>query len=198
MNLDKLTEFLEDKGFQDPRTGNLTHPSFIYIYDATKEYEFRDQLARLTGRLKRPNHFLDCLVLDLFKAFTEYLQAQQFAGQSIFDLIIEKEKEEPQEAAIWIRSEVEKPEFWQFLDRKIQEYITAGDPEKRVYVLIHGIGAIYPYLRASEFLKKTEAWVKNFKMILFFPGEYVNGNYRLFNLTHNDNIYRATLLNQLL
>ena len=37
--------------------------------------------------------------------------------------------------------------------------------------------------------------VKGYKLIVFFPGYYGNTNYHLFGEFHDENIYRATLIN---
>ena len=69
-------------------------------------------------------------------------------------------------------------------------------PEKKSYLLVHGFGNIFPYLRVSTFSKNIEKVVKGFKVILFYPGKYKNGNYMMFNEVDSENAYRATYLNQ--
>ena len=64
----------------------------------------------------------------------------------------------------------------------------------RVFI-IYGFGTAFPYLRASDFLKKTEKLIKEFKVIVFYPGTYKNSNYSMFNELNDDNLYRANHLN---
>ncbi|WP_442788151.1 BREX protein BrxB domain-containing protein [Flavobacterium sp. PL11] len=59
-------------------------------------------------------------------------------------------------------------------------------------------GTAYPYLRASDFLKNTEQLIKEFKVILFYPGNYDNNNYNMFGLLNDDNLYRSNHLNKFL
>ncbi|GAW88408.1 hypothetical protein FPS14_contig00004-0073 [Flavobacterium psychrophilum] len=68
--------------------------------------------------------------------------------------------------------------------------------DKKVYLVLHGFGSAYPYLRVSDFLKKTEQLIKEFKVIVFYPGDYNNNNYNLFGLLNDDNLYRANHLNK--
>src|SRR5690606_21896105 len=101
-------------------------------------------------KLERPNHYLECQILNIYQEIIEYLKTEFFAGKSLFDSIIEKEKEDPSDADHWVRQEIEGG-FYPWLQAKIQEHFTGGS-EKRVYLLIHGFGSAYPYLRASDFL----------------------------------------------
>ena len=46
-SIDKIYGILAGKGFQDPETGKLFFPVYIYSYDPKKEYAFREALKRL-------------------------------------------------------------------------------------------------------------------------------------------------------
>lgn len=188
---------MADKGFQEPRTGNLFFPAYIYTYPPEQEYEIRKQLHGLNQKLKRPNNYLDCMVINIYHEIVEYLKRTSFAGESLFDQIIKKEKEDPEEAQSWIRDEINHEGFYPQLEKKVKDYFQP-EKDKRVYLIIYGFGSAYPYLRASEMLKKTERLIKEFKMILFYPGKYANKNYSLFDLLDDDHMYRANYLNVLL
>lgn len=197
MNVDKLVELLEDKGFQDPRTGNLFFGAYIYLYDPKKEYEMQNNIKILTKRLKRPNNFLDCLTIDFFDFFVKYLKQNTFGGISFFDEAIQQEQESPQKAFEYLLYEIENDDFFNAFEVQVKEHFKENN-DKRVYLLIHGIGQIYPYLRASTFLKRIEALIKDFKIIVFYPGDYQDNEYSLFKELRTDNIYRVTLLNNLI
>lgn len=188
---------MADKGFQEPRTGNLFFPAYIYTYPPEQEYEIRKHLHSLNQKLKRPNNYLDCMVINIYHEIVEYLKRTSFAGESLFDQIIKKEKEDPEEAHSWIRDEINHEGFYPQLEKKVKDHFQP-DKDKRVYLIIYGFGSAYPYLRASEMLKKTERLIKEFKMILFYPGKYANKNYSLFDLLDDDHMYRANYLNVLL
>lgn len=197
MIVSKIYDLLADKGFQTPRTGDLFFPAYIYTYNPEDEYETREQIALLTEKLKRPNNFLDCLVMNIYDEFINHLKSYSFAGRTIFDEVIKKEKADPAAAAKWIRQLATDQKFYTYIYNRVHEHFKEKT-DKKVYLLIHGFGTSFPYIRASEFLKNTERLIKDFKIIVFYPGEYKDGNYNLFKELNDDNMYRANHLNQLL
>ena len=78
MILDKLYDFLSDKGFQNPDTGKLFFPAYIYTYDPKDEYQVRKEISDLIERLKRPNNNLNCLVINIYEEFINYLKSTNF------------------------------------------------------------------------------------------------------------------------
>lgn len=196
INIDKLFELMADKGFQDPNTGNLFFPAYIYTYPAEKETEFREQIVLLTDKLNRPNLFLDCLTINIYYELISYLRQTVFSSNSLLEKIFEKESEDSEEAFEWVREELEG--FFSYLEEKVREHFKDNKNNKRVYLLMYGFGTIFPYLRASELLKNTEKLIKDFKLILFYPGKYENANYSLFGILNDDNMYRANHLNKIL
>lgn len=196
--IDKLIKYLEDPSFQNRETGKLFHPTYIYLYDAEKEYELQNHLLTLQERLKRPTHFLDCLGINLYEELIEYLKSNRIFDTTVFDEIIKKEATNPAFAQKWVIEKVDNAAFIKYLITKIKNHFEEVDSDKRVYLLVHGVGDVFPYLRASDFLKRIEGIVKNFKVILFYPGQYSEQYYNLFGNIKTDNIYRANLLNQLI
>uniref|UniRef100_UPI00404A9622 BREX protein BrxB domain-containing protein n=2 Tax=Flavobacteriaceae TaxID=49546 RepID=UPI00404A9622 len=188
---------MADKGFQEPRTGNLFFPVYIYTYEPAEEYEMRKEINLLIEKLKRPNNYLDCLVINMYDEMIEYLKAEQFANRSLFDLISEKEKEDDEEALTWVRDEINEGNFYNNFTKKVKNHFGQYN-EKKVYLVLHGFGTAYPYLRVSDFLKNTEQLIKDFKVIVFYPGNYDNNNYNMFGLLNDDNLYRANHLNKYL
>lgn len=191
---DKIYDLMSDKGFQEPRTGNLFFPAYVYTYNPESEYEVRDLIQQLIKKLKRPNHYLDCLVINIYEELIAYLKSDTFAGKSIFDLILEKEKEDYKEALQWVKDEVEGG-FFNHFEAKIKDHFKESN-DKRVFLIIHGFGEVFPYIRTSDFLKKTEKLIKEFKVIVFYPGTYKDANYNLFGELNDDNMYRANHLNK--
>lgn len=197
LNSNKLYELMADKGFQEPRTGNLFFPAYIYTYDPSLEYEMRKEINFLIEKLKRPNHYLDSLVVNMYEELIDFLKSEQFSGSSLFDLILEKEKEDPEEALDWVIDEINEGKFYENFTKKVKHHFGENN-EKKVFLILHGFGSAYPYLRSSDFLKKTEQLIKEFKVIVFYPGDYKNNNYSLFGFLNDDNLYRANHLNNLI
>ncbi|MFA9187568.1 BREX protein BrxB domain-containing protein [Flavobacterium magnesitis] len=197
LNSNKLFDLMTDKGFQEPRTGNLFFPVYIYTYEPAEEYEMRKEISLLIEKLERPNNYLDSLVINMYDEMIEYLKEEQFANRSLFDLISEKEKEDDEEALTWVRDEINEGNFYNNFTKKVKNHFGQNN-EKKVYLVLHGFGTAYPYLRVSDFLKNTEQLIKEFKVIVFYPGNYDNNNYNMFGLLNDDNLYRANHLNKYL
>ncbi|WP_028298619.1 hypothetical protein [Olivibacter sitiensis] len=88
ISVDKIYDLMADKGFQEPRTGNLFFPAYIYTYPPQQEYAIREQIDLLIEKLKRPNHYLDSLAINIYQELLDYLKTEMFAGKSLFDLVI--------------------------------------------------------------------------------------------------------------
>ena len=192
---DKLGQDL----FQHPDSGNLFFPAYIYTYDPAKEYQIRDEIIQLSNRLIRPNINQECMVINIFQEFISYLKNETLSGETYFDVFIKQEKEgETVEALKNLTYMADGKAFLRFINDKIVKHFQLPSPKKKVYVLVNGFGSIFPFLRASDFLKRFEEFVSGggYKIIVFYPGKYENNHFYLFNEINNENIYRATLLNK--
>lgn len=195
LDSNKLYNLMSDRGFQEPRTGNLFFPAYIYTYNPEVEYEMRKEIAFLIEKLKRPNNYLECLVINMYEEMISFLKSEEFSGRTLFDLITEKEKEDAEDALDWILEEINDGNFYANFENKVKAHF-AVKSDKKVYLILHGFGTAYPYLRVSDFLKNTEQLIKEFKVIIFYPGNYENNNYNMFGLLNDDNLYRANHLNK--
>ena len=195
LDSNKLYDLMADRGFQEPRTGNLFFPAYIYTYDPALEYEMRKEIAFLIEKLKRPNNYLECLVINMYEEMIDFLKGEEFSNRTLFDLITEKEKEDSEEALDWILEEINDGNFYANFENKVKAHFGEKN-DKKVYLVLHGFGSAYPYLRVSDFLKNTEQLIKEFKVIIFYPGNYENNNYNMFELLNDDNLYRANHLNK--
>jgi hypothetical protein len=199
MDLSDLFEELSKRGFQNPDSGNLFFPAYIYCYDPTKEYELRQQIAEIKDRLIRPDIYQECMIINIFDEFIEYLKNEKLGDESLFDLYRQQEIEDkPAETTDNLKLIATSKEFLVSVDDKIRKHFELPSDYKKVYVLVHGFGSIYPYLRASEFLKRFEEYVSGggYKIIVFYPGKYENNQFHLFNEINDENIYRASLLSK--
>lgn len=194
---DQIFTLLSNEEFKDPATGLLFFPAYIYTYDPRKEYEIRKEIVRLNKKLERPSNSLNSLLINIYEKFIDYLKSDDYAGKSLFDQILEMEKSNPEEAEEWAKEEAQSDEFLDYLGEEFKNYFDP-DSQDKIYLLIYGFGTIFPYLRVSHFLKSTEKFIKHFKLIVFYPGEFSTDNYSLFGHFNDDNLYRANHLNQLL
>lgn len=195
IDFNEIIKLLSDKSFQDPRTGNLFFPAYIYTYPPAEEYEMREKIEQAVKNLERPSNFLNTLSINIYHELIDFLKSKTFMRRSLFDQMLEKEKNEPKEAYNWVESQI--PNFIKHFEEKIEKHFEDADKSK-AYLILYGFGSIFPYLRASHLIKQTERLIKDFKVIVFFPGEYEDSYYSLFKILNDENTYRANHLNTLL
>lgn len=194
--IEKIFKLLSEEGFKDPGTGNLFFPAYIYTYDPENEYQMREGIEQLNNMLSRPSNNLRSMVINVFEELLEYLKSQEFDGATILEEVIRLEKEDSNDMNNYL-SEVAGEDFTKYLGEKMEDYFK-NNTHDRVYLLMHGFGVIYPWLRVSHFLKNTEEYIKNFKIIVFFPGRFTGETYSLFGKLYDENVYRANHINELI
>lgn len=198
MNIEELYQKLIDKEFRDPATGSLFYPVYIYLYPAESEYKIREEIVDLEERLKRPNDFIQACVFDIFDLFIEYLKITTFGKQgTLYDLHIQIENEGNTQALSLLKDDANSKEFNSFLDTSIKRVLQLPSPMDKAYVILHGFGKIFPYLRVNKFLSHFEEYIKDqYKLIIFYPG-VLKDNLSLFGILEDEHHYRSIyLINQ--
>lgn len=197
---EKLYTRLTTPSFQDPATGNLFFPVYMFTYDPAKEYQVREQIVALGDRLLRPLGQTEVLVLDLFATFLDYLRADDYGDETLLDILVSKEKEEGFVGDVeeLLLKKAGEELFIQFVAERIRLHLNLPSQFPRVFVLLHCFGSLFPLLRVSSFLNKFERYVVGYKLLVFYPGTYQQQRYVLFNQLHDEHLYRAIHLNALL
>lgn len=195
IDFNEIIQLLSDKSFQDPRTGNLFFPVYIYTYPPAEEYEMREKIEQAVKNLERPSNYLNTLSINIYHELIHFLKSETFMRRPLFDQMIEKEKNEPHEAFNWVKGQI--PNFINHFKKKVENHFEDADKSK-AYLILYGFGSIFPYLRASHLIKQTESLIKDFKVLVFFPGKYEESYYSLFEKLNDENTYRANHLNSLL
>lgn len=198
--IQELYNKLNNKDFQSP--GGISYNFYIVPYDVRKEKEILSNIAYVVEDLKRPADYIDILSLDLFAVFMEYLAAEKFGAKSRLEHLLTSDAtaETSYVHDSVMKSLSEKAHGRKFLDyvlAQVVAHFSKQDPTlKRPYVFLHGIGAMFPFLRANEFLTAFEA-VNNpsrYKVILFYPGTMRDGQLSLFGILDDKHSYRAQIL----
>jgi hypothetical protein len=195
MTITELYEQLASKDFQDPDTSKLFFPAYMYMYNPEQEYQVQEEIQSIKDRLYRPSNYLNVLTLDIFQEFCAYLRSSMIGEDSKYDDLISDEQDyEPEITEKLLKNEANDDMFFKHIYARIEEHFETSNNQDVGYVFVHGFGAIYPYLRASTFLNNFERYINyKYKIILFYPGT-VKGNYNLFGLLNDENIYRAIKL----
>lgn len=103
-------------------------------------------------------------LVDLTDAFARWM-----AGTDYRDVYFE----EPETLGMKLRSE-----FVQFVASRIREALVADDVDEGTVVAVQGVACLYGFTRVSLVLKEIVKEIRG-RLVVFFPGEYEDNNYRL-------------------
>ena len=196
MSIQELYDYLNSPEFQNVKNGNIFYNYYIYQYPAKKEYEMRRQLVVFKQNLERPTSFVNAMLLDLFQLFCDYLKAETFGSESLFDVTLEDDKTQPDMVTTELTNEANSDNFISYVHDRIDEYHRINDGLNKPYIFIYGIGKMFPYLRTNVFLTRYEKYndTSRYKIILFYPGHQEGNSFSLFDTLEDAHTYRATLL----
>lgn len=196
MTIAELYEKLSDKSFQEPDTGNLFWPTYMYLYKPENEYAIRKEIGSIKQRLKRPDNYNDVLLMNIFEEFLEFLKSQSFGENNLLQELLDMENEEPETVSSLLHNKAGEDDFFSWLNNKVTKHLELPNPnnDKRTYVFVNGFGEIFPYLRASKFISNFEKYTTGkFKVVVFYPGR-VDQFCHLFDRLNDENPYRAIKL----
>ncbi|MCF6289522.1 MAG: DUF1788 domain-containing protein [Desulfobacterales bacterium] len=69
-------------------------------------------------------------------------------------------------------------DFLEYVVGIIQEALTAPDVDSQTVVGVFGIASLFGFVRVSEIMSRVENTIRG-RLVVFFPGEFENANYRL-------------------
>ncbi len=81
--------------------------------------------------------------------------------------------EEPETLAMKLRSD-----FAHYTASCLKDALTADDVDDNTVVAVQGVACLFGFARASLILKEVVKDIRG-RLVLFFPGEYEDNNYRL-------------------
>jgi len=71
-----------------------------------------------------------------------------------------------------------KSDFVRYLSDRLREALTADDVDENTVVAVYGAASLFGFTRVSLVLKEVVRDIRG-RLVLFFPGEYEENNYRL-------------------
>lgn len=154
-------------------------PFWIAPYDATTNTQVEVEIKHLESKLL--NNGITPLTIDLFKLSCEIVDTH-IGMEKIFQVEVKKDKEKFRKA---LQSTINIHER---LIPAIIEMIKANKPQ---FLMIKGVGSVYPFIRSHTVLNNLQSAVKDIPTLMFFPGEYSGQALNLFGLLKDDNYYRA-------
>lgn len=195
MTIEQLYDYLNSPDFQKA-DGNIFYNYYIYQYPASKEYLMRQQIVDFKEKLERPTTYINAMILDLFQVFCDYLSEEKFGDRSLLEDTLEEDRLHPDMVTTELTTEANSDNFIHYVNERIKAHITQNDGLNHPYVLVHGIGKMFPYLRTNVFLTRYEKYndTSLYKIILFYPGHQEGNSFSLFDTLPDSHTYRAILL----
>ena len=129
------------------------------VYDKTEELRMCAQIEEFEIATKAAKH--EWLLIDITNAFPLWM-AQQEYREGYFEY-----PEDLQDRL---------SEFTQFVVQQINTQLNEVD--ENTVVALQGVAGVYGFSHVSEIVAEVANNVKG-RMLVFFPGEYENNNYRL-------------------
>jgi Domain of unknown function (DUF1788) len=188
---ERLFQILSHRGFLS-MTGLANEvPIFIQTYEPAREDAIRRMVERLAIRLQTVG--ITVTTLDLFNLVLEELEEHQI----LEDILRDEASSERVEVLETLRN-YSDPQT-----HLIPRLIRAIGGDATQLTLITGPGRIFPFLRTHTILESLQPAMLRHPVVIFFPGEYVQGSaggshLRLFGSIPSPEInnpyYRATNL----
>lgn len=180
---ENLYNRLMDSDFGKKLGGEL--PLFIQPLDPSKQRETEEQVKRLASRLNRKG--IRVSVVNLFDLSIGILKEE-----GILDAILENESDIPHSDTVETLDSI--LDISSTIIPHLQSVIESDNPD---YLFLSGVGSVYPFIRSHGILNNLDELTDNCKLVLFFPGQYVNMQLKLFGHIYDENYYRGINLNEI-
>ena len=133
------------------------------VYDKADERRLR---ARKTlfkmATSSAGHHWIEC---DLTDAFAEWMTNKVEYRESYF--------ESPEDLDLKLEDD-----FLEHTVGRVRTILQAPEADEESVVALFGIASLFGFIRVSEVIRAIERDVRG-RIVVFFPGEYVESNYRL-------------------
>ena len=147
-----------------PWQRNLAGPqkTIFIVYPKTDERRLRARLELFEIVTKEAGH--TWLLFDFTTAFARWMAAADYR-EAYF--------EEP--ADLGLKLEMD---FLHYAAAQLRTALTDGKADEDTVVATYGVASLYGFTKVSLVLKEVEKDIRG-RLVLFFPGEFDNNNYRL-------------------
>ncbi len=157
---------------------------YIQDYPASSELKVRDFIRMLESRLRREKPQIRFTSVHLFQLIVDLLRER-----GILEKAFALQRRRGNDALNHALKGLLRAE--NIADRLVQ----IVDPRESQLVLLHGLGSAYPLVRSHTLLECLHTRLNRTPMVVFFPGEYADGQLRLFGRdgppNAGNNYYRA-------
>ena len=132
------------------------------VYDKADERRLRARRTLFEMATKDAGHrWMEC---DLTGAFAGWMAAAEYR-EAYF--------ESPQDLELKLEED-----FLEHVAGRVRERLTAPEADEGTVVALFGVASLFGFARVSELMGAIERDVRG-RIVVFFPGEYEDSNYRL-------------------
>jgi hypothetical protein len=153
---------------------------WIFDYAPEEELKVREYLGFLTGFLQKKHNHLNVASINLLEIMRDYLAERKFLDKAC--------QMQQQKGGQALLTALAGP---MHMDKFAPYIMQRTNAAERDIILIHGVGSVWPVLRAHNLLNKLHALLGHKPVVLFYPGEYNGQSLTLFNQIPSNNYYRA-------
>lgn len=131
------------------------------VYDPRDERRLRARLGEFEMATKRAKRqWLEC---DLTRAFAEWLGQHDYR-EAYF--------EDPSNLAIALE------DFEEHVAARLRAALEAPEADARSVVAAYGVASLFGFMRVSRLVRLVQGSIRG-RLLVFFPGQYEDGTYRL-------------------
>jgi hypothetical protein len=134
----------------------------IIVYDKELERDILAHKDEFEIATKQANH--DWIEVNIAPAFAEWLSTTEYRDAYF---------ESPDDLQLKLESE-----FTTFVATKICAALNCPEADENSVISVYGVGALFAFTRMSQVLKLVESSIRG-RLVIFFPGQYEQNNYRL-------------------
>lgn len=134
----------------------------VVVYDKELERYVRARKLAFENATRRSGH--DWHEVELDDAFGKWMAADEYK-EAYF--------ESPDDLQLKLEGE-----FSEFVAEQIRKVLVRDDVNENSVVAVFGVASIFGFARVSQILKLVEGDIKG-RLVVFFPGQYGQNNYRL-------------------
>ncbi|HNS74634.1 MAG TPA: DUF1788 domain-containing protein [bacterium] len=144
--------------------------TIFVVYPPAEERRLRAKLQLFEIATVRTGHKWNSF--DFTRTFAEWMARVEY--KEIYF-------EEPDSISMKLHSD-----FLRYAADQLAAALTADEVDENTVVAVHGVASLYGLAKVSLVLKEVVREIRG-RLVLFFPGEYENNNYRLLDARDNWN-----------
>ena len=153
---------------------------FIFDYDPSNEIDVRRQVPSIVNRVSELDPEVKIASINLFSEVVGFLK-----DQDLFERAIELESEIGLDETLEALRQAVTPS--DIASRIVSQF----PPSTTDIYLLHGVGSVFPIMRAHSLLANLHSPMNGKPLVIFFPGRFTGRRLVLFDKLQDDHYYRA-------